>query len=144
MFVPGSDSEPGWGWAEGRDTDLGPFLGQPWPSLLRAPTLNSVQESAALRTLGWRAVKLLTRVWPGGVVTVITPSDGENLWYLGEIEDNNVKKNLNEVIWIQWRKTNGWKNVCENNISSINCLDFPRWATMRFLLNRYFCRYAGF
>ena len=47
----------------------------------------------------------------------------------------------NEVIWIQWGKTNGWKNVCENNISSINCLDFPRWANMRFLLNRYFCRY---
>lgn len=41
MFVPGSDSGPGWGWGEGRvATNLGPFLGQR-PLANTRPTLRT-------------------------------------------------------------------------------------------------------
>ena len=131
--------------SRGLRTILGPFLGQRPRSSSANTELSS--ESAALRTLGghwqyWHPAS-------GQVWSVITSSDGELKWSLDKIKDKIIqnkyqKDPANEVIWIQWREINGRKNVCENNISSINCLDFPRWATMRFLLNRYFCCYTGF
>ena len=53
------------------------------------------------------------------------------------------KISWNQVKWFEFTfiETNRRTNVCENNISSINCLDSHRWATTRFLLNCYFCRY---